>query len=393
MENTLIEPGARPSACTVESEIPRARTVLEAPRQIRGLVENSTAGLRRIVVSVVHGRNNHSKLNAVRMVGAKHNQATDGDTLERALELVMKMISGHLEQEQTAQVYRVVPFIVDADGKSKRAKGADVPFAGIFDAPVHDKAEEQGDSRIQLHYQAQQNRHCLALLGECRAMLQENRQTLKVVATYSETLAGRLSDALVREREASEAKAQALLLVEQDKKGHELELAKMKQRGEFMDMFKPLVGKATQEIGTKAADALRGNSAEKSKANNPLAAMSAGPPQKVDMSEEEKLEAELDKLKESDPDLYAVRVLMRSLDDEQTNQVREVLGAEAFACVTRARDASSNDDALDALVEMTELAPKDTATQLLSVLNGEQQSVLTSVYFAAKAHQDTRDAD
>jgi hypothetical protein len=296
---------------------------------------------------------------------------------------------------------RIVCHVVDRDGKSSRGQGKDLPFKGIYDTPSTTTERESANPEHyeMLRYLASQNRHTLNLMGECRQLVTTVGTAFKSSVAYTETVVGRLADALVREREATDAKAEAQADTIKASGEHEIELAKLKQRGELLELMSPLMGQATSQIGVKAAEALGSGKAGAAKASNPLAIGSpptlASPTKKKKKktttettettettSDEAAEDARIEALKGAHPNLYSVIKLRRSLTADQEPKVREALGAAAWDALGKAANSTSDEAAISALVVMVDEAPKESTGELLAILNGKQQGVIGTLRFA-----------
>ena len=383
----------------IESEFRESRVTKECPPMLRNLIESQSEGLRRVVLSVVVGRNDANKLNAIRLTGAKYNAATPNDTLETLIEAVMRIVSSHIEAEGQGCNFRIVCHLVDREGKNVRGSGKDIAFKGIYDTPTEQTEREATNPEHyeMLRYLASQNRHLLNVIGEVRLMVGTVGQAFKSSVAYTETVVGRLADALVREREATDAKAMAQADTIKASGEHEIELAKLKQRGELLDLMSPLMGQATSQIGVKAAEALGSGKAKDAKASNPLA---KGAKKKAassddaassteDSSAEDAEEKRVEGLKEDHPSLYAVIKLRRSFTDEQEPKIKEALGLEAWDALEKAASSADDETALAALVVMIDQAPSESTGQLLAILNGKQQGVIGTLRFAVMQRQRT----
>lgn len=381
----------------IQDEFTRPRTTLEAPAGVRELLEAQALSLRRVTVAQVVGKNNEPLVNSLRLVGAKHNERPSGDTLEDAITKTMRIISAHLEELGEGARYRITPYHVDRDDKTTRGKSRAFDFAGIHDAP--DREGENGHNAEHfemLRYLTAQNRQMLAVLGESRLMIADVRGALKTVAVYGETITGRLTDALVREREATQALSEAKSETLVNSQAHEVEMAKLEQRRELLELMSPLMQKATSELGVKAAETLGSGKSKKAEAANPLAGMAAKK-EAVEkakeeaahelLSDEEKDEARIAGYKEEHPDLFSVAMLHRSLTDTQETSLREAFGEDAWGHFEGAAKATDNAAALDALVLMVEASPKESTAQVLSILDGKQQGVLGSLRFSVERHK------
>ncbi len=387
----------------IENEFQASRVTKECPPVLRNLIESQSEGLRRIVVSVVVGRNDANKLNAIRIVGAKHNERTANETLESVIDALMRIVSSHIEAEGQGATMRIVCHVVDRAGKSSRGQGKDLPFKGIYDTPSATSERESANPEHyeMLRYLASQNRHTLNLMGECRQLVTTVGTAFKSSVAYTETVVGRLADALVREREATDAKAEAQADTIKASGEHEIELAKLKQRGELLELMSPLMGQATSQIGVKAAEALGSGKAGAAKASNPLAIGSPPTPASPTKtktktkkkkktttettettSAEDAEDARIEALKGAHPNLYSVIKLRRSLTDDQEPKVREALGAAAWDALEKAASSTSDEAAISALVVMVDEAPKESTGELLAILDGKQQGVIGTLRFA-----------
>jgi len=398
---------------TAEDQIPQCQVTREAPESLRDLLYKQSSGLQRVVVAVVHGRNNSNKLNAIRFTGAKYNRATDNDALEESFNLLMRIVSAHLETSGQAADISFTTWHVDSEGKRERGQYRQIPFDGIYDnftGVDRNKQEENPEHFEMLRYLTAQNRHSLNLLGSCVSLVDAVTRGVKGQAAYGEVVVGRLSDALVREREATKELGQAQAETTAINNEHAIELAKLKQRGEFMDMMSPAIQHATSQIGVEAAGKLTSGRKKKGdpKAGNPLAAMSKpkpktepkpkasdGPP-KLEVVDAEVVEddnaidreeARLDALKDEHPQTFAAGMLRLSLTEDQETKVKSALGDEAWAAFQRAAGASNNTATLEALVDLWKLAPSEAAAKLLKVMDGSQQGVLGTLRMAVMQHE------
>jgi len=397
---------------TAEDQIPQCQVTREAPESLRDLLYKQSSGLQRVVVAVVHGRNNSNKLNAIRFTGAKYNRATDNDALEESFNLLMRIVSAHLEASGQAADISFTTWHVDSEGKRERGQYRQIPFDGIYDnftGVDRNKQEENPEHFEMLRYLTAQNRHSLNLLGSCVTLVDAVTRGVKGQAAYGEVVVGRLADALVREREATKELGQAQAETTAINNEHAIELAKLKQRGEFMDMMSPAIQHATSQIGVEAAGKLtsgkgKGKKKGTSKASNPLAAMgkpkdkpkaSDGPP-KLEVVDAEVVDSDdaieheedrLEALKEEHPQTFAAGMLRVSLTQDQELKVKSALGDDAWSAFQRAADANDNTETLEALVDLWKLAPSDAATKLLKVMDGAQQGVLGTLRMAVMQHE------
>ncbi len=387
----------------LESELDSPpRTVLEAPAAVRDLIETHASGLRRVVVLQILNRTTQMKVGAVRIMGAESGKRHDGDTLELVLELVMRIVSSTLEQTGEGGGFRFQVHTIDAKGKTRRAQQRDVTLAGLYETGPTEAPSENAEM---LRYLSVQNRHMLALCQECRLMAQESRQALRTVATYAETLSGRLVDALVAERNANTALAQAERDSISATSEHAIELEKIKQRQQFIEMFSPVMQQVSSEIGVNAAEQLGVGAKSKTKAaakKNPLAAQKKKPSADSSASSsssstteepaaepeaelEEETDPELERLqglKAEHPELFSAGMLYRSLTDDQLEKILEAMGTDAFSAFELASQATTNEECLAELERMTELAPKDATPKILAALDGKQQGVIGTLRFA-----------
>jgi hypothetical protein len=373
---------------------PPPRVVLEAPPSVRDIIEGQAAGLRRIKVSIVHGRNNAHKVGAVRLIGASATLRPNPDVLELAIEHVMRLVSYSIEERGgDGGTFRIQPFHLK-DGKTQRGKSRDVTFSGLYDDPGG-SGPSAGDVTPEnvemLRYLAAQNRHTLNVLGEARLMMQEARQTIRGVGAYAEAVTGRLTEALVAERDANHARTEAERETMRATGEHDLELEKLKQRAQFLEMFAPVMGQVSSDMGVKAAEALGVGTAKKptkAASANPLARtklQAAEGSEQTETEPEPEVDPELERLrelKEDHPELFAASMLKRSLSDEQQAQIRNALGAEASAAFDRACSSSTNEECLAELERMTDLSAPDATPKVLAVLNGKQQGVISTLRFA-----------
>lgn len=395
---------------TAEDQIPQCQVTREAPEALRDLLYKQSSALQRVVVAVVHGRNNSNKLNAIRFTGAKYNRATDNDALEESFSLLMRIVSAHLETSGQAADISFTTWHVDSEGKRERGQYRQIPFDGIYDnftGVDRSKQEENPEHYEMLRYLTAQNRHALNLMAGCVTLVDAVTRGVKGQAAYGEVVVGRLADALVREREATKELGQAQAETTAINNEHAIELAKLKQRGEFMDMMSPAIQHATSQIGVEAAGKLTAGKGKKkggSKAANPLAAMgkskdkpkaSDGPPklevvdaEVVDADDAiEREEARLEELKEEHPQTFAAGMLRVSLSEDQESKVKSALGDDAWSAFQRAADANDNTETLEALVDLWKLAPSDAATKLLKVMDGAQQGVLGTLRMAVMQYE------
>ena len=325
-------------------------------------------------------------------------ERTAADVLESAIDRVMQIISGHVEAEGQGATMRVVCHIVDRDGKSQRGQGKDLPFKGIYDTPSSASEREAANPEHyeMLRYLASQNRHMLNLMSECRNLMTTVGTAFKSSVAYTETVVGRLADALVRERDATEARAEAQADTIKASGEHEIELAKLKQRGELLELMSPLMGQATSQLGLKAAEAL-GSGTATPKTANPLAATSEKTSEKTGKrtgkktgkkaaaadtaTTEDPEDARIESIKSAHPNLYAVAKLRRSLTAEQEPAVREALGPVAWDALEAAASSASDEEALKALEALKDV-PEGAKATLLATLDGKQQAVIGTLQYA-----------
>lgn len=394
-----------PIVVTPEELIEPCQTTREAPEPLRDLVHKNATSLRRVVVLVHHGRNNDNKVNAIKFTGAKYNKTTEGEAIEEAFAILMRIVSAYLEKSGQAATFLFVCWNLDSKGKVIRGQSRQVDFDGIYDTfgGVTKPEEGREEHYEMLRYLTAQNRHCLNLMDKAVGMMGAVERTVKQQGAYTEVVVGRLTDALVRERDATRELGSAQAETTAINNEHAIELQKLQQRSEFMELMSPAIQHATSQIGVEAAGKLTsGKSKNKSKAeakkSNPLAAMGK---KKAPASDKPKLEvvdvevveepadeeARLDAIKEEHPQTFSVGMLRLSLDDEQEAKVRAALGEEAWAAFQCAADAQDNDETLEALVDLWEAAPKESATKLLSITNTRQQGVLGSLRMATMQYQ------
>jgi hypothetical protein len=291
-----------------------------------------------------------------------------------------------------------------------------IEFDGIYDAVTGASQAGEGNEEHfeMLRYLTAQNRHTLNILDRFAGILGAVERVTKQQGSYTEVVIGRLADALVREREAVREAGQAQAETTAINNEHSIELQKLQQRSEFMELMSPAIQHATSQIGVEAAGKLtsgkaKNKSKSEAKKSNPLAAMGKKKPkteegkpklevvdvEAVDVEEVEEdgahedEEARLDAIKEERPQSFAVGMLRLSLDDDQEPKVKAALGEEGWAAFQRAADADTNEGTLEALIDLWEVAPKDSATKLLKITNARQQGVLGSLRMATMHHQKT----
>lgn len=395
-----------------DERIEATSTTREAPEALRDLIAKNTNGLRRIVVFEVLGKNNLPKLNAVKITGAKAGRPIELDASDELMLVLMRIVSAHLEKSGQAAKFAFQTHHINAAGKSDRGQSRVIEFDGIYDAVTGASQAGEGNEEHfeMLRYLTAQNRHTLNILDRFAGILGAVERVTKQQGAYTEVVVGRLTDALVRERTAVHEAGQAQAETTAINNEHSIELQKLQQRSEFMELMSPAIQHATSQIGVEAAGKLTsGKSKNKSKSeakkSNPLAAMGKKKPKteegkpklevvdveavEVEDDTHEDEEARLDAIKEERPQSFAVGMLRLSLDDDQEPKVKAALGEEGWAAFQRAADADTNEETLEALIDLWEVAPKDSATKLLKITNARQQGVLGSLRMATMHHQKT----
>ncbi len=361
---------------------------LEAPDLVVKWITGAWPGCTKIVVYEQLEGGATDKLNAVRVHGAEFGMAPTDDR-DSVLDLLMKIVSVHQEAECRPAKYRFQAHQLKKEGKDQKKltqtftidSGAST---GIGSGLTLDK--------MMLSYLDRQNRHMLNQQAEQRLMQGEIRQTFGQFTRYTETIVGRLIDALTSERAATQAQAQAERETSELTAGKEIELAMIKRQQEFMEMFKPIIGGATEKFGMEAAKNIGNKKAAKAKSKNPLSRTRKRPKDKdedekgetdaKDAKDEETLAADLEALSDSDPQLYVARKFIQSLGDEQIEKLQEILGDEGYGKIIAASEKDDNDGCIQALKDAADLFNEENAKKLMAALDPGQTSMVMSLKYA-----------
>jgi hypothetical protein len=323
----------------------------------------------------------------VRVNGAEFGKPPTDD-LDTVLDMLMKIVSAHQEQECRPAKYRFQSHVLKAEGKEPKK---------LTQTFTIDSGSSSGGAmtvdKSMVTFLDRQNRHMLNMQAEQRLMMGETRQVFGQLTRYTETIVGRLVDALTSERDATQAQARAERETSELTAGKEIELAMLARQTEFIEMFKPIIGGATEKFGMEAAKNIKGKKADKAKSNNPLArkrkAKKTGEESEEDDAQaetdeaaEEKAAAELEALSESDPQLYIARKLIASLTDDQIEKLQETLGDEGYGKLVGVADKADNEACVQALKDAGELFNEENAKKLMAALDAGQTSMVMSLKFA-----------